>query len=110
MSSLGIKNGDQVIVLRGKDAGKKGKVMQVFPRENRVVVEGVNGMTKNVRARTGNAGDKGQRVQFFGPIHRSNVMLLDPSSGKPTRATRKAINGKAPVAPAKTEKPSTTTS
>lgn len=78
-----IKTGDQVLVLSGKDKGKKGKVLQVFPRQQRVVVEGVNQMTKNVRARQ--ERETGQRVQFNGPIHLSNVMLIDPKSGKPTR-------------------------
>lgn len=78
-----IKTGDQVLVLSGKDKGKKGKVLQVFPHQQRVVVEGVNQMTKNVRARK--EKETGQRVQFNGPIHLSNVMLIDPKSGKPTR-------------------------
>lgn len=78
-----IKTGDQVLVLSGKDKGKKGKVLQVFPQQLRVVVEGVNQMTKNVRARK--EKESGQRVQFNGPIHLSNVMLIDPKSGHPTR-------------------------
>ena len=51
MKALKIRTGDQVLVLAGKDKGKKGKVLQVFPVQQRVVVEGVNQMTKNVRAR-----------------------------------------------------------
>lgn len=78
-----IRTGDMVMVLTGKDAGKKGKVLQVFPRESRVVVEGVNSMTKNIRARQ--RGQAGQRIQFNSPIHLSNVMLIDPKSGHPTR-------------------------
>jgi large subunit ribosomal protein L24 len=83
MANPRIKTGDQVLVLAGKDKGKKGKVLQVFPQQWRVVVEGVNQMTKNVRARQ--EKESGQRVQFNGPIHLSNVMLIDPKSGKPTR-------------------------
>lgn len=109
MPSLGIKNGDQVIVLRGKDAGKKGKVMQVFPKQNRLVVEGVNSMTKNVRAQTGKASDKGQRVQFFAPVDRSNVMLLDPASGQPTRLGATVINEKKVRHASKSKQPFSTT-
>lgn len=99
-----IKSGDQVIVLTGKDAGKKGKVLQVFPREQRLVVEGVNSMTKNIRAQK--RGQEGQRVQFNAPIHISNVMVLDPKDGKPTRIgsivvgakrVRRAIRSKQPL-------------
>lgn len=71
------------MVITGKDAGKKGKVTQVFPRDQRIVVEGVNTMTKNIRSRK--QGEPGQRVQFNAPIHISNVMFIDPSDGKPTR-------------------------
>ena len=67
MPTSRIKTGDQVLVLSGKDKGKKGKVLQVFPQQQRVVVEGVNQMTKNVRARR--QKEAGQRVQFNGPIH-----------------------------------------
>ena len=83
MRHLSIKTGDTVIVLTGKDAGKKGKVVQVFPRTRQVVVEGVNTMIKNVRAKRTN--EKGQKVQFNGPIDVSNVMFVDTKTGQPTR-------------------------
>ncbi len=92
MSKLKIKSGDMVLVLTGKDAGKKGKVLQTFPQDSRVVVEGVNSMTKNIKARQ--ASDAGQRVQFNGPIHISNVMLIDPKTSKPTRVSYTEVNGK----------------
>jgi large subunit ribosomal protein L24 len=92
MPALKIKTGDQVLVLAGKDKGKKGKVLQVFPVQQRVVVEGVNQMTKNVRARK--EKETGQRVQFNGPIHLSNVMLIDPKSGKPTRVGATMVGDK----------------
>lgn len=92
MKALKIKTGDQVLVLAGKDKGKKGKVLQVFPIQMRVVVEGVNQMTKNVRARK--EKETGQRVQFNGPIHLSNVMLIDPKSGKPTRVGSTIVGDK----------------
>ena len=87
-----IKSGDQVLVLTGKDAGKKGKVTQVFPGKRLVVVEGVNSMTKNIRSRK--QGEKGQLVQFNGAIQLSNVMLLDPKSNQPTRVGTVIIDGK----------------
>lgn len=83
MARLRIKTGDTVIVLTGKDRGKKGKVTQVLPSQRQLVVEGVNQMTKNIRGRK--QGEKGQRVQFNSPIHISNVMFVDPKSGKPSR-------------------------
>ena len=92
MKALKIRTGDQVLVLAGKDKGKKGKVLQVFPVQQRVVVEGVNQMTKNVRARK--EKETGQRVQFNGPIHLSNVMLIDPKSGKPTRVGMTMVGDK----------------
>lgn len=92
MKSPRIKTGDQVLILSGKDKGKKGKVLQVFPQQWRVVVEGVNQMTKNVRAKK--EKEAGQRVQFNGPIHLSNVMLIDPKSGKPTRLGSTIIGDK----------------
>lgn len=92
MSRPKIKTGDTVLVLTGKDAGKKGKVTQVFPRQGLVVVEGVNKMTKNVRARRDN--EKGQRIEFNGPIKLSNVIFVDPKSNKPTRLGASMIGDK----------------
>lgn len=89
---ISIKSGDTVLVLTGKDAGKKGKVVQVLPTERRVVVEGVNSMTKNIRAKQ--RGQDGQRVQFNGPIHVSNVMLVDPKTGEPTRVGTMVVGDK----------------
>lgn len=92
MSRPKIKTGDTVLILTGKDAGKKGKVTQVFPADGLVVVDGANTMTKNVRARREN--EKGQRIQFNGPIKMSNVMFIDPKSSKPTRLGATMIGGK----------------
>jgi len=78
-----IRRNDTVKVLTGKDRGKQGKVMQVLPAESVVVVEGLNTRTKNVRSRR--QGEPGQRIEFFAPIHISNVMLICPKCGKPTR-------------------------
>jgi len=78
-----IKKNDNVMVMAGKDKGKTGKVMQVLPAENKIVVDGVNKTVKH--AKTRKQGEKGQKIDFFGPISASNVMLVDPKSGKPTR-------------------------
>lgn len=75
-----IKNGDTVVVVTGKDKGKSGKIIQAFPKLNRVVVEGVNVCKKHIRSRR--SGEKGQTVEFSMPIHASNVMPLDASEKK----------------------------
>jgi large subunit ribosomal protein L24 len=72
-----IKTGDKVRVLAGKDKGKEGKVLQVFPGLNRVVIEGVNVMTRHLRG--GRSDAKGQKIQFPSPIHASNVKLIGAS-------------------------------
>lgn len=83
-----IKKGDNVKVLAGKDKGKTGKVIQVLPSENRVVVDGVNKSYKH--ARSGKSGEKGQKIDFFGPIHASNVAILGKGD-KPTRVGYKLL-------------------
>ena len=77
-----IKKNDTVIVLTGQDKGKKGKVIKAMPKENRVIVEGVNMQTKHQKqTRTEAAEIKHQE----GPIHVSNVALVDKKTGEPTR-------------------------
>lgn len=89
MATMKLKTGDLVKVITGKDRGKTGKVVQVFPDAQRVVVEGINVMKKHMRARrsgvAGGKGEKGQIIQLSAPIHISNVMLVDPSNNKQTR-------------------------
>ncbi len=75
MTKLFIKTGDMVTILTGKDRGKKGKVTQTFPKISRVVVEGVNVSKRHLRTRKG--GEKGQIVEFFMPIHISNVAKIE---------------------------------
>ncbi|MEY4722702.1 MAG: ribosomal protein [Candidatus Parcubacteria bacterium] len=87
-----IKKGDNVKVMAGKDKGKTGKVMQVFPERDRVVVEGVNAMTKHLRTRGADA--KGQKVEFSGPVRASNVLLVCPKCAKPTRIGVKTVGDK----------------
>lgn len=77
------KVNDQVKILTGKDKGKTGKVIQVLPEINRIVVDGVNIMYKHLKPRR--KGEKGQRVQFNGPLNAANVILLCPKCGNTTR-------------------------
>jgi len=80
-----IKKGDTVIVIAGKDKGAKGKVLAAYPREQKVLVEGVNRVKKHERIRTTQRGAKtGGIITQEAPIHVSNVMILD-SDGNPTR-------------------------
>jgi large subunit ribosomal protein L24 len=85
-SKLKIRKGDQVVVISGKDRGKTGEVQRVDPKRQRVVVEGLNMMTRHSRPRPG-TNEPGGIVHEAAPIHISNVMLLDPSDNKPTRVT-----------------------
>ena len=90
-----IKKGDTVVVIAGKDKGAKGKVIAAYPRQEKVLVEGVNRVKKHTRIRTTQRGAKtGGIVTQEAPIHVSNVMILD-SDGKPTRVGyRTDENGK----------------
>ena len=82
-----VTKGDRVRVIRGEHKGTEGAVLRVLPRKGRVVVEGVNMVTKHRRATQ--AGEEGGIVHFPAPIDASNVMLLDPKSSEPTRVRRK---------------------
>src|SRR5688500_18481455 len=81
-----VTKGDKVRVIRGENRGKEGAVLKVLPRTGRGVVDGVNLVKKHTRA-TPEA--EGGIIEFPGPIHLSNVMLLDPKSGEPTRIRRR---------------------
>lgn len=78
-----IRSGDMVVVLAGADRGRSGRVLRVLPDKNRVVVEGMNRVWKHVRP--SQRHPKGGRIQKDAPMHISNVLPLDTSSGKPTR-------------------------
>ncbi len=78
-----LKKGDTVIVIAGKDLGKKAAIVRVLPKKDMVVLDGLN-IAKRHRRRT-TAGGKGQIVEKAMPIHISNVQLADPKTGKPTR-------------------------
>jgi len=79
---LKIRKGDTVVVISGKEKGERGEVKQVLPKENRVVVEGINVRTRHARPTQNNQQGL---YTFEAPIHVSNVMLVDPNSGQPTR-------------------------
>jgi large subunit ribosomal protein L24 len=84
-----IKKGDTVLVIAGKDKGAKGKVIQSYPAENRVLVEGVNRIKKHTRITQNQRGaQSGGIITQEATIHVSNVMLVD-SEGKPTRVGKK---------------------
>jgi large subunit ribosomal protein L24 len=89
MKGMRIKTDDQVIVTSGKDAGKTGRVVRTEPKKQRVYVEHLNMIKRAERPRsvkdTQRAADVGGIVEKEGPIHVSNVMLLDPKDKKPTR-------------------------
>ncbi len=83
MSKLHIKKNDTVIVLAGEDKGKTGKVLKVLVSENRAIVEGVNIVSKSTKPSA--KFPQGGIVKQEAPIHISNLSLVDPKSGKPTR-------------------------
>ena len=81
--SLRVRRGDKVFVLAGKDKGKSGKVIHVYPQKGRALVEGINRVKKHVRKSQKNP--QGGIIQQEIPIHLSNLSLLCPVSGKPSR-------------------------
>jgi large subunit ribosomal protein L24 len=83
MGKLHVKKGDTVIVIAGKDKGKKGKILTALPKKDRVVVEGVNQVKRHTKPTQSNP--QGGIITKEAAIHVSNVMLVDPESGKPTR-------------------------
>lgn len=79
-----IKKGDIVRVITGKDRSKEGKVLLVMPKENKIVVKGVNFVTKH-KKETRDEKNPGGRIRIEAPLNASNVLLVDPATGKPTR-------------------------
>lgn len=81
-----IKKDDLVQIIAGKDKGKQGKVLRVFPSDDRVLVEGVNRVSKHLRAGQNNNGSTEGGIQVVeAPVHISNVAVVDPETKKPTR-------------------------
>ena len=94
MSKIHIKKGDNVYVLAGEDRGKTGRVLQVLPKAGRAIVEGVNIVTKATKPTAQHP--QGGLIKKEAPIHISNLNLVDPKTGKPTRiAIRRDADGKA---------------
>jgi large subunit ribosomal protein L24 len=90
-----IKSGDTVKIITGKDRGKTGKVLQIFPLRSRVSVEGCNVLIKHLRPRR--RGEQGQRVEFPAPLHTSNVALICPHCGRTTRLRHTVLENKQKV-------------
>lgn len=89
MNKLHVKTGDTVVVLSGKDRGKQGKVLEVSPKEQKVIVEGANMVTKHVKPRK--MGDVGGIVKAEGAMYASKVQIVCPKCGKPTRIGHKLL-------------------
>ena len=86
---MNIKKGDTVLVITGKDAGRKGKVLKVIPKDHRVVVEGINKAKKHQRP--SRAIPQGGILQIEAPLNVSNVMLLCTKCNKPTRMAKRFL-------------------
>ncbi len=92
MPKMHVKKGDKVQVISGKDKGKQGVVLQALPKNNRVVVEGINVVKKHAKPSQDNP--QGGILNVEASIHASNVMLIDPKSNEPTRVGYKDVDGK----------------
>jgi large subunit ribosomal protein L24 len=96
--SMRVRKDDQVMVIGGKDRGKKGRVLRTDPKRNFVYVEGLNVVKRHERPRSVKEAQRGGQVggivEKEGPIHVSNVMLLDPGDNKPTRVGVRRRDGK----------------
>jgi large subunit ribosomal protein L24 len=96
--TLKIRRDDTVRIITGKDKGKTGRVLRVDPEKHRVYVEGANIIKRHTRPRslrdTQRAQELGGIIEKEGPIHVSNVMLIDPDSGEPTRVGIKREGGR----------------
>ena len=88
---LKLKKGDQVVVIAGAYRGQKGEILEVLPKKNRAVVQEVNIVKKHQRPTNDNPGGINE---IAAPIHLSNLMLIDPKTGEPTRIGRKVVDGK----------------
>ena len=98
MAALKVRRDDTVRIIAGKDKGKTGRVLRVDPRKQKVFVEGANIIKRHMKPRTlrdtQRAQEMGGIVEMEGPIHVSNVMLIDPQSGEPTRVGVNREGGK----------------
>lgn len=87
-----VKKGDTVMVISGKDKGKIGKILQVLVKDNRVVVEGMNIVSRHTKP--SNANPDGGIIKKEAPIHASNVQIVDPKTNEKTRTGKKVVDGK----------------
>lgn len=88
MTKLKVKKGDEVIVITGKNKGKKGKILSVLPKENKAIISGINIVKKHMKP---SQNSEGGIVQKELPIHVSNISLIDPKSGGSTRIGFKTL-------------------
>lgn len=86
-----LKKGDKVVVLTGRDKGKEGEITKVMPKEGRALVDGVNMVVRHTRQSQSNQGG---RIPQAAPIQLSNLALVDPKEGGPTRVGFKEVDGK----------------
>lgn len=89
MNKLHVKTGDTVVILSGKDRGKKGKVMEVSPKEGKVIVENANIVSKHVKPRK--MGEAGGIIKAESALYACKVQVVCPSCGKPTRVAKKIL-------------------
>lgn len=89
LQKVHVKRGDTVVVISGKDEGKKGEILRVIPKTNRVIVKGVNMITKHVKPNMANR--QGGMIHQEGSINASNVMLYCTRCNKPTRIEHKIL-------------------
>lgn len=94
MATIKVRRGDQVRVMSGKDRGKEGRILAVLPKENRIIIEGVNVVKRHrkLRAARGRAGQEGGIITQEAPVHASNVQIVCPSCG-PTRVGYEVKDG-----------------
>jgi large subunit ribosomal protein L24 len=85
-----LKKGDKVVVLAGKDKGREGEILKVMPKENRAVVDGINIVIRHTRQ---SQTSQGGRIPKAAPIQMSNLALVDPKDGGPTRVGFKMVDG-----------------
>ena len=89
MNKLHVRKDDMVVILSGKDKGKKGKVLETSPKEQKLIVEGINMVTKHVKPRR--QGDAGGLVKAEGAFYACKAMLVCPSCGKATRVAHQVL-------------------
>ena len=88
-AKLHVKKGDQVVVITGKDKGKKGRILEAYPADGRVLIEGVNIVKRHTKPNQANP--QGGIIEKEAPINASNVMIADPKTGTPTRIGKKIL-------------------